>query len=246
MSTPRQFDIESIATISTPFKEKFGIPRQPNLTRAKGTITFCGDEIGWDAIKDLKQHSHLWLLFMFDQHLARGWNSLVRPPRLGGNSKVGVLATRSTFRPNPIGMSVVKLIDIVEVDRKPRIIVEGIDLLDGTPIIDIKPYIPYSDSVPEASSDFAPEAPLNTLTVRYSDTAKNKIDSFAIDSQLVELFNDVLQQDPRPAYKKATIDPKVYGISLDKYNIKWQVQLEEADEADSPSEICEVLDIELA
>lgn len=241
MSLVESHIVKPIGVIDTPFKEKFGIPRQPNLVNAKGTIRISNPEITLSAFEGIEQHSHLWILFLFDQHLERGWKSQVRPPRLGGNEKVGVFATRSTFRPNCIGMSVVKYVDIKVINGEVRVEVEGIDLLDGTPIVDIKPYIPYSDSLEEATSEMAEGAPEQTLKVVFSQLASNQINELKIKSDFTNLISDVLAQDPRPSYKKSKTDEKVYGILLDKYNIKWQVNCDEHQ-----NNICEVMSIELA
>ena len=167
-----QWTVEPIGYISTPYKEKFAIPRQPGLvSSAMGCITLTSQENQQQMIRGLDKFSHLWLLFIFHQTEQQGWKPLVRPPRLGGNEKVGVLATRSTFRPNAIGMSVVKLEQITRVENKVNIWVSGVDLLDHTPIVDIKPYIPYSDAVPDASASFAQSAPEDTLAVSFTDKA---------------------------------------------------------------------------
>ena len=240
--------VKPIAVIESPFKEKFGIPRQPNLVGAKGIIRITENDISADAFKGIEQHSHLWLLFLFDEHIDRGWKAQVRPPRLGGNEKVGVFATRSTFRPNCIGMSVVKFIDIKQVDGITEITVQGIDLLDGTPIIDIKPYIPYADSVNSASSLMAHDAPDASLTVLFSAKAESNISQLKITSDVCQLIEQVLAQDPRPSYKQKKDDDKVYGIKLDKYNIKWQVKSvinTQNPVTKSADYICEVTEIEL-
>lgn len=244
----QSYSITPIATIQTPFKEKFGIPRQPNLVAAKGHITFSDPKLSWDAIKGLEQHSHLWLLFLFDQHLDKDWKPQVRPPRLGGNEKVGVLATRSTFRPNNIGMSVVKLVKVETENDQPVIVVEGVDLLDGTPIVDIKPYIPYADAVNSATSTMANAAPEVELNLVFSDLAQQKIKDYKIAQDFVLLIEGVLKQDPRPSYKRKKADDKTYGILLDKYNITWKINrsdnLLSDDLNHSNKSECEIINIE--
>ncbi|MUH71497.1 tRNA (N6-threonylcarbamoyladenosine(37)-N6)-methyltransferase TrmO [Psychrosphaera haliotis] len=226
--------IEPIAHIKTPFNEKFGIPRQPNLCKAKGVVTLTTNFNSMQAVKGLERHSHIWLLFLFDQNLDKGWKPSVRPPRLGGNEKVGVFATRSTFRPNGIGMSVVNLISVKQVDNQIVIEVEGVDLVNNTPIIDIKPYIPYSDSVVNATSEMANDAPEAQLDVFFSKTANNSIECLNIGVEFITLIGDVLKQDPRPSYKQNKPDTKVYGIALEEFNITWQVT----------DKKCEVLNVE--
>jgi len=156
ITKPQGFSLNTIGIIESPYKEKFAIPRQANLvTAAKGRVLLTGQQNNLDIIRDIEQFSHLWLLFIFHGTQAQGWKPLVRPPRLGGNKKTGVLATRSPFRPNPVGMSVVKL-DKVSTNKQQIILyISGLDLLDGTPIFDIKPYIPYSDAITTAQSGYA-------------------------------------------------------------------------------------------
>ena len=219
-------ELEIIAKVDAPFKEKFGIPRQPRLADAAvSRIVFEPAFNSTDFISSIEQHSHIWLLFLFHQNLSQGYKPQVRPPRLGGNSKVGVFATRSTFRPNGIGMSAVKLISCETLDSQVTLTVEGADLLDGTPIVDIKPYIPYSDCLPNATSTMAQEQDEQELEVNFSEHAENQMNLLDLSRyvKLKELITQVLQQDPRPAYKKAKADSKEYGIRLYDLNIKWQV-----------------------
>lgn len=218
--------LEVVAKVSSPYKEKFGIPRQPRLANsALSTIVFEAKFNAIEFIKGIEQHSHIWLLFLFHQNLQQGYKAQVRPPRLGGNEKLGVFATRATFRPNGIGMSAVKLLKSEISDSQVTLTVEGADLLDGTPIVDIKPYIPYSDCLPEASSEMAQEQQQDSLLVEFSEPAKMQIDELNLEPypNLLTLIKQVLAQDPRPAYKKAKTDNKEYGIRLYDLNIKWQV-----------------------
>lgn len=217
--------ISPIGIVNSPYKEKFAIPRQPGLVNAaKGTITLLDDSNNIDCVKGLEQFSHIWLIFIFHGTQDQGWKPLVRPPRLGGNQKVGVLATRSTFRPNPIGMSVVKL-DKIEICKQNIILhIGGIDLLDKTPIIDIKPYIPYSDSIPQADAGFAQIEPLASLIVSFSLQAQQVLEELRNDlPDLALLIEQVLAQDPRPAYKKNQHDEKTYGMRLYDLNIQWRM-----------------------
>ena len=172
-SLDNKVEFNYIGQVHSPYKEKFAIPRQPGLvSAAKGTITLTGDANNPELIRELAEFSHIWVLFVFHGTQEQGWKPLVRPPRLGGNKKIGVLATRSTFRPNPIGMSVVKLESIAIEEKQVILHISGIDLLDQTPIIDIKPYVPYSDSLPTAQAGFAQSPPEISLSVTFSDMAK--------------------------------------------------------------------------
>lgn len=208
-----------VAIIHTPFAEKFGVPRQPGLApSAKGRIVFEKDFRNPDTLRGIEGFSHLWLVFQF--HLAEGWSPTVRPPRLGGNERVGVFASRSPFRPNPIGLSVVKF-ERVEWDSPdgPVIHVTGTDLVDGTPIFDIKPYVAYSDSLPDAVSGFAGAAPETRLSVEFSQGVRENIE---IKSPgLSALVVEVLTADPRPAFHD---DPtREYGVTLSGLNIRFRV-----------------------
>lgn len=230
-------ELEIIAKVHSPFKEKFGIPRQPRLANAAlADIVFEPHFNHPDFVTGIEQHSHIWLLFLFHQNLHQGYKSLVRPPRLGGNEKLGVFATRSTFRPNGIGMSAVKLIDNKFLNGQLVLTVEGADLLSGTPIVDIKPYIPYSDCISNAHSELAQEQEAESLTVNFSELARSQLTNLHSTQYptLPQLIEQVLQQDPRPAYKKQKQDDKEYGIRLYDLNIKWRVQ----------GQVCVVLKIE--
>ena len=217
--------LDPIGIVNSPYKEKFAIPRQPGLvTTAKGTIKLLGEVNNLDAIREIEQFDYIWLLFIFHGTQEQGWKSLVRPPRLGGNKKMGVLATRSTFRPNPIGMSVVKLEKIEVIEQDVLLHISGIDLLDETPIVDIKPYIPYSDSLPDADAGFAQEQPQINLTIQFSEQALISLTTLEKKIPELKLFiEQVLAQDPRPAYKQNKPDNKVYGMKLYNVNIQWKM-----------------------
>ena len=229
MITADQFTMTAIATINSPYKEKFAIPRQPNLvSAAKGQVILLGDTNNSELVRGIEQFSHLWLLFIFNASQAEGWKPLVRPPRLGGNKKTGVLATRSTFRPNPIGMSVVKLdrVEQSQVNSKAQCIlhVSGLDLLHGTPIVDIKPYLPYSDAIFQAEAGFAQAKPEPELTIHFSTTSQTELIAYQEEyHQLAILIEQVLAQDPRPAYKRKKLDDKIYGMCLYDLNIQWRI-----------------------
>ena len=229
-NTPGTFALSTIGTISSPFKEKFGIPRQPALAKnIISEVVISPPYNRLEAFKELDIFSHIWLSFIFHQNTRTEWKPCIRPPRLGGNKKIGVFASRSPFRPNDLGLSVVELIDITVTNGEIRIKVKGADLVDGTPIVDIKPYIPYTDSIPEAKAGYANEAPKKPLQVLYSPLSLEQLQS--IDSQrypnLKLIINDMLSADPRPAYKDQTFsksdDPKIYGIKLYDFDVKWKV-----------------------
>lgn len=155
--------------------------------------------------------------------MSQGWQPQVRPPRLGGNAQVGVFASRSLFRPNPIGLSVVELVDIVEGEHGVELLLRGADMLDGTPVLDIKPYVPYADCTPQARSGFAPAAPV-VLPVQWSEAALADAATLAMTAALRQLIEDVLAQDPRPAYRAAQTDEHEYGVWLEDVNVRFCVQ----------------------
>jgi len=225
----QNFQFSSIGIIQSPYQEKFAIPRQPGLvSAAKGQILLQNEANNSELLRGIEQFSHLWLIFVFHGTLAQGWKPLVRPPRLGGNEKMGVLATRSTFRPNPIGISVVTLNSVetyLEAKKQQTILhISGLDLLNGTPLLDIKPYIPYSDALADAQAGFAQQAPQLLLAVKFNAIATkqlNELQQHYPDLKL--LINQVLAQDPRPAYKHGKVDNKVYGMALYDLNIQWQM-----------------------
>lgn len=229
------YTISPIGEVISPFKEKFGIPRQPKICTLISEIKLTGDANNLDCLAGIEQNSHIWVLFLFHQNLSQGWKPKVRPPRLGGNEKVGVFATRSSFRPNGIGMSAVKLLDVEQRHGECFVKVEGLDLVDGTPIIDIKPYVPYSDLLEDASSEIAPDAPDALITVNFTPELEPQLVSLERKyAGLTQLITQVLEQDPRPAYKKSKHDAKVYGIRLYDLNIRWRVT----------HNICQIISIE--
>lgn len=217
---------DPIGIIKTPFHEKFGVPRQPLLIpEAKGEIHFAVPYANVQCLKGIEQFSHLWLLFVFNQTAQQGFKPQVRPPRLGGNEKLGVFATRSNFRPNPIGLSVVLFEDILIKNNRPILIVSGVDLINETPILDIKPYLPYCDAVEKASAGFAQHKPKNKLHVYFSPQA---IEQLAEDKTLIALITKLIQQDPRPAYKQNQLQKQHYGMKIDRYNVEFTVMQQTA------------------
>jgi len=216
--------LTAIGEISSPFKQKFAIPRQPRLAPAAKSIIKLTDGFNHpDMVRDIEQYSHLWLIFGFHQNAEQGWKPLVRPPRLGGNKKTGVLATRSTFRPNGLGMSAVKLERVIIDKNSASLEISGADLLDGTPIYDIKPYIPYSDIIDDAQAGVAQEAPDQPMAVIFSEQSISQLAALDTPSDFKLLIEQVLAQDPRPAYKKGSQDDKEYAVQLYQFDVMWQV-----------------------
>ena len=190
-------ELKIIARISTDFKEKFGIPRQSGIAKTVGKIVFEPEYRVREALRGIDGYSHLWLLWEFSEARRNGWSPTVRPPRLGGNKRMGVFATRSPYRPNSIGLSSVRLLSVEEsADDGLVLLVEGADLLDGTPIYDIKPYLPFTDSHPDAIGGFADEVREYGLKVNFSLQLLEKIPEAKREALIT-----VLENDPRPSYK---------------------------------------------
>lgn len=213
-----QAELTIIGHVRTCYGEKFGVPRQPGLVgEAWGELIFTPDYRNEDALRALDGFSHLWLLFIFHEAMREGWHATVRPPRLGGNKRIGVFATRSPFRPNPIGLSVVKLEQINWKAREgPTLKLLGVDLVDGTPIIDIKPYLPYADSIPSATTGFAPQ-PLNKLDITWLEGADANL-----PKETKRLIEHTLTLDPRPSYQENQQN-REYGCLINGYNIRWKI-----------------------
>ena len=208
-----------IAHIHTDFPDKFGIPRQSGLVKElKGQIIFEPEYNNPEAVRGLERFSHIWLLWEFSENIGRNWSPTVRPPRLGGNERVGVFATRSPFRPNPIGLSAVRLLGIERHNQWGVVLrVAGADLLDGTPIYDIKPYLPHIDSHPQAAGGFAAEVKEYRLQV---ECPQHILAELPQEKQ--EALLEVLANDPRPAYHDE--DKRVYGMKFAGYEVKFRVE----------------------
>ncbi|RYE65209.1 MAG: tRNA (N6-threonylcarbamoyladenosine(37)-N6)-methyltransferase TrmO [Rhizobiaceae bacterium] len=189
------FTFSAIGVVHTPFREKFGIPRQPGLvSAAKGVIKVLDKPDLKTALRSLEEFSHLWIVFVFHEHGGKSWKPSIRPPRLGGSKKVGVLASRSPHRPNPIGLSAVSIERIdLEATGGPEIHVSGVDLLDGTPVLDLKPYIPYADSLPAANAGWASE-PIERVTLAYTPEARTTLRKLA-RPDLEAMITEVLELD---------------------------------------------------
>ncbi len=224
-----------IGLIESCFKEKFGIPRQPGLARSAPAIIRLDREDPFlaQALRRLEEFSHLWVIYVFHEHGSRNWKPSIRPPRLGGAEKVGVLASRSPHRPNPIGLSVVELVRVdLEDPAGAAIHVRGGDFLDGSPVLDIKPYLPYADSIPEASSGWADE-PIVRTSVEFATTAEEKIgriESHERREELRAMITEVLELDPRPAFQKRRLPPTSaeaqgldFGFALMEFDVKWRI-----------------------
>ena len=212
-------ELTPIAHIRTDFPEKFGIPRQSGLAGAlRGRIVFEQEYRNPDALRGLEGFSHLWLIWEFSANRKGGWQPTVRPPRLGGNRHMGVFATRSPFRPNPLGLSCVEVESVANDEAEgPVIYVRGADLMDGTPIYDIKPYIRYADSRAEAVCGYVDELKEDRLEVLMPEEIKAEIG----DERTLEALLEVLALDPRPSYHD---DPeREYGISFGGYNVRFRV-----------------------
>ncbi len=212
--------LKTIATIHTDFPSKFGIPRQGGLVDAlKATITFEPEYRDASALRGLEGYSHLWLIWLFSESVMDGFSPTVKPPRLGGNRRMGVFATRSPFRPNPLGLSCVKL-EAVELSGPmgPLIHVAGADLMDGTPIFDIKPYIPYVDCHPEATGGFTDGIRYERLSVDFPEAL---LDAIPPDKR--QALIEVLAQDPRPGYRHGEASRR-YGVAFAGFDVRFTVQ----------------------
>ena len=205
-----------IARIHSDFPTKFGIPRQSGIVPVVSTIVFEPEYRVDEALRGIEGYSHLWLIWEFSQAVREDWSPTVRPPRLGGNTRMGVFATRSPFRPNPIGLSSVKLVGMEKTEEGTVLLVEGADLCDGTPILDIKPYLPFTDSHPDAVGGFSDPVREKELRVEISPELLEKVPENKRDA-----LQKVLAHDPRPSYQH---DPeRVYGMAFAGMEVKFRV-----------------------
>ncbi len=211
------YEMKVIARIRSDFKTKFGIPRQSGLVEElTATVVFEPEYRSADALRGMEGFSHLWLIWAFSEAVRGDWSPTVRPPRLGGNTRMGVFATRSPFRPNPLGLSCVKILAVRSDETLgPVIDVAGADLMDGTPIFDIKPYAPYADCRPEALGGFASERP-ETIPVEFPAALLEKVPADKRDA-----LRGVLAHDPRPRYQEDA--ERIYGMDFSGCNVKFRV-----------------------
>ncbi|WP_404414636.1 tRNA (N6-threonylcarbamoyladenosine(37)-N6)-methyltransferase TrmO [Marinospirillum sp.] len=230
------FQLDTLGIIHSCYQEKFAVPRQPGLApSAFATLELLPPYNQPEAVEGLEAYSHLWLTFVFHENLEKGWKPRVRPPRLGGNEKTGVFATRSPFRPNGLGLSVVKL-EKVETEKGVCLHLSGIDLIEGTPVVDIKPYLPWVESLPQAKAGWAPEPP-ELLPVAFTHLARQQLTEQPESQRLENLISEVLAQDPRPAYQRAASD-RIYGVHLAGLNVKFTYRRE------GKQDVIEVLELE--
>ncbi len=220
------YNLEPIGTIESCFKEKFGIPRQPGLVPAAQAVLVLHPPYNTpEAVTGLEAFSHIWLIYIFHAIESGKWRPTVRPPRLGGNKRIGVFATRSNFRPNPLGISAVKLEKIVRDGARTRLELSGVDLLEGTPVLDIKPYLPYTDTISGAKGGFAETAPEAGLTIEFTAEAMaacKQLESGAAPG-IKLLIKQMLALDPRPAYTGESNPDRVYGFRILNVDVKWKV-----------------------
>ncbi|MDF7800986.1 tRNA (N6-threonylcarbamoyladenosine(37)-N6)-methyltransferase TrmO [Pontiellaceae bacterium B1224] len=215
-----EINFKPIGIIRSCYTDKFGIPRQPGLVKsATAKLELLPPYNQPEAFRGLEDFSHLWITFVFHQSISNGWKSTVRPPRLGGNERIGVFASRSNFRPNPIGLSVVELKKVDGIS----LTLGGGDFLDRTPVLDIKPYIPYSDSLPDAHGAFAAEPPMPGNSVTFLPEVEQKFQSLETGERpnLKQLISDMLSYNPRPAYQND--DPeRIFGTTVFDLEVKWK------------------------
>ncbi|MES9970137.1 MAG: tRNA (N6-threonylcarbamoyladenosine(37)-N6)-methyltransferase TrmO [Candidatus Thiodiazotropha sp.] len=222
----QSFEFNPIGIIHSCFKEKFGIPRQSRLiAEAEARLEILPPYNREEAFRELADYSHIWLMFVFHGSPRGDWKPTVRPPRLGGNQRVGVFASRSPIRPNPIGLSVVELVKLDLSKHGVTLHLAGIDILDGTPVLDIKPYLPYVDAVPDAESGYAPEAPGESIELSYSAAAQTALEQMPAEEarHLRQLIQGILQNDPRPAYMDEA-KRNQFGMRLYDFNIRWEIR----------------------
>jgi len=214
-----------IAITRSCFKDKFGVPRQPGLTRyARADLIIQPPYNREDAFRGLDTASHLWLIFQFHEAVRAEWRPVVRPPRLGGNQKMGVFASRSPFRPNSLGLSVVRNEGLVQKGDHLALQISDHDLIDGTPILDIKPYLPFADSVPDAGLGWADTAPTERLEVVFLPEAEAQLAVLSPEHypDLKLLITDIVSYDPRPSFRRGRDEARIYGAHLYDLNVRFR------------------------
>lgn len=221
-----KYSFEPIGRIHSPYREKFGIPRQPGLVQVPGSIEIFPAWSRAEAFRELETFSHVWVMFVFHQAMRDNWKPMVRPPRLGGNERVGVFASRSMFRPNPIGLSVVELKAVRQQDGQIYLDIIGGDFLDGTPVLDIKPYLPYVDALPAARGGYAEQPPVTKFDIEFSPDVLEQIKTCSDKyPELEHIIRNILQFDPRPAYQEKKPSTKEdYAMRLYEFDVKWRIE----------------------
>ncbi|MEP4468110.1 tRNA (N6-threonylcarbamoyladenosine(37)-N6)-methyltransferase TrmO, partial [Marinobacter alexandrii] len=217
--------LSPIALTRSCFRDKFGVPRQPGLTRyAHAELVIEAPYDREDAFRGLESATHLWLTFQFHEAVRAEWRPVVRPPRLGGNRKMGVFASRSPFRPNSLGLSVVRNQGLSRKDGRLILHISDHDLIDGTPILDIKPYLPFADAVPEASLGWADSPPTERLSVSFLPEAEQQLRSLPPEEypDLRNLIEDVVGYDPRPSFRRGREEERIYGAHLYDLNVRFR------------------------
>ena len=217
--------LSPIALTRSCFRDKFGVPRQPGLTRyAHAELVIEPPYDREDAFRGLESATHLWLTFQFHEAVRAEWRPVVRPPRLGGNRKVGVFASRSPFRPNSLGLSVVRNRGLSRKDGRLILNISDHDLIDGTPILDIKPYLPFADAVPDASLGWADSPPTERLSVSFLPEAEQQLQSLSPEEypDLRNLIEDVVSYDPRPSFRRGREEERIYGAHLYDLNVRFR------------------------
>ncbi|QSP94503.1 tRNA (N6-threonylcarbamoyladenosine(37)-N6)-methyltransferase TrmO [Marinobacter salinisoli] len=233
--------LSPIAITRSCFQDKFGVPRQPGLTRhAHANLIIQPPYDREDAFRGLESASHLWLTFQFHEAVRAEWRPVVRPPRLGGNKKIGVFASRSPFRPNSLGLSVVRNRGLSRRDGTLMLHISDHDLIDGTPILDIKPYLPFADSVPDASLGWAETAPTERLHVHFQPEAEAQLLQLPAETypDLRPLIEDVVSYDPRPSFRRGRDEDRIYGAHLYDLNIRFRFVNRDGDNCVEVLTVC--------
>jgi tRNA-Thr(GGU) m(6)t(6)A37 methyltransferase TsaA len=224
-STLAPVEVSPVAVLYSPFRERFGIPRQPGLVPdVPGRLVLLPPYDRAESVAGLEDFSHVWLLFRFHANPASGPALTVRPPRLGGNERVGVFASRSPYRPNSIGLSVARLEAVEQTPQGPVLRLRGVDLLDGTPVLDVKPYVPYADALPEARGGFA-AGDIARLPVRFLADADRRLRERSDRDEVRAVIEAVLALDPRPGYRQGVPDSsRSLGMRLYDFDLRWRVR----------------------
>lgn len=213
---PHTYSLQAIAYVRSPYKQRFGVPRQPGLVPAARVCIELLPEFSADCVRGLERFSHIWVQFVFHGVAEEGWQPLVRPPRLGGNRKMGVFATRSPFRPNPLGLSLLQL-ERVDTADGVKLWCDGADLLDGTPVLDIKPYVPFVEAKPDAAAGFAPVPPVPLQVVWPNETMAAEL-----PPAVRLLIEQSIAQDPRPAYQD--VPQRVYKMAVENWEVGFRFE----------------------